>query len=120
SNASARRCAEECQKVDFPFSSFQVRIFTEAFPDNGRERSHTSPSTSMARAFLASPSLMDLAISAPVTPSLNSFVLPSGKVMVMFIALKFAYSCGCKYAIFSSAKEKSEVELEAEQDGKLS
>ena len=49
--------------------------------------SHSWPSTSTAKAALASPGPMAAATSAPVTPRANVIVLPSGKVMVTLDAV---------------------------------
>src|SRR5690606_630474 len=104
--ASAIRWADECQKAAFPPRSFHVRIFMLASAVIGRDRSHTSPSTSMARAFRASPSLMLRATSAPVTPWLNSRLLPSGNVSVIVIALGFANSVAGANMHFEAGNEK--------------
>src|SRR6185312_8839174 len=87
STASAIRCAEECQNVDFPFSSSHFKKLTVASSFMGRERSHTSPFTSAARIFLASPALIDFAISIDETPCSYCFTAPSGKVILIILAL---------------------------------
>src|SRR6478672_3762138 len=79
--ASAITCAEECQKVDFALSSSQVRNFTAASFFIGLVRSHTSPLTSAAIIFLASPSLIFFAMSNAVDPSSYCLTAPSGKVI---------------------------------------
>src|SRR6187200_595646 len=87
SSASAIRCAEECQNVDFPFLSFQVRILIEEASVMGRARSHTSPFTSIANETRAKPSLMLAAISEPFTPRGYSRTLPSGREIFTFMDL---------------------------------
>src|ERR1700733_15515917 len=81
--ASAIRWAEECQKVDLPSVSVQVRTFRVASMVMGRVASHTCPLTLAANTFLANPSLMDLAMSNAVTPLSYSLTAPSGKVILI-------------------------------------
>src|SRR6185312_9013838 len=89
STASAIKCAEECQKVDFAFSSSQVRNLTVESFFIGRERSQTSPLTSAARIFFASPSLIFFAISKAVEPCSYCLTAPSGKVIFIIQSTPF-------------------------------
>src|ERR1700748_2450260 len=81
STASAIRWAVECQKVDLPPGSFQVSRLTDASLRMGRVASHISPLTFEAITFLASPSLIDFAISRELIPSGYSLTAPSGNVI---------------------------------------
>ena len=78
STASAIKCAEECQKVFFPASSSQVNNCKVASVRIGLVLSQTSPFTDAAKTFLASPSLMDLAIPSAEIPASYCLTAPSG------------------------------------------
>jgi hypothetical protein len=65
----------------------------EASRVSGREESHTSPFTLAAITFLASPSLIDRAISWELVPSGYSRTAPSGNVIFIMLRLSFK---GCK------------------------
>jgi hypothetical protein len=76
-----QRWAEECQNVDLPSESSQVKSCTFAFSRIGRLASQTCPFTLAAKTFLANPSLMERAMSSPLVPAGNGFIVPSGRVI---------------------------------------
>jgi hypothetical protein len=76
----------------------------------GRDKSHTSPFTSIANETRANPSLMLDAISEPLTPWGYSRTLPSGSdifTFILLVELNYKINSGRKYAIFKSLKHVS-------------
>ena len=81
--ASAKTCAEECQKAFLPSASLNVYKVNEPSVVNGVLVSMVLPLKFAEITFLANPSLMFFATSIGVLFITNSLIVPSGSVILI-------------------------------------
>ena len=106
--ASAKRCAELCQKACLPSGSSHLNNLISASVSMGRVRSHSCSFTDAANTSCARRVLIERAISNGVTPCSYCLTLLSGKVIL--IIANYCLSTNCHIQHGNQTKSAAKIQ----------